>query len=131
MMMDQQSILIPDLSEPGFKMSALAAKSDQGCSNRLATDCRLHQNLVTKCVTVGTWNVRTLYASGKVEKLEIEMDKCSYDYNILGLAEMRWIRVDESTLDNGDKIWWSGEPETRKRSGISSEEKHHQISSLV
>ena len=54
-------------------MSALAAKTDQGCSDNLATDCRLHQNLVTKCVTVGMWNVRTLYASGKVEKLEIEM----------------------------------------------------------
>ena len=105
MMLDQQSILIPDPSEPGFKISALAAKSDQGCSDRLVTDCRLHQNLVTKCVIVGTWNVRTLYASGKVEKLEIEMDKCSYDYNILGLAEMRWTRVGESTLDNGDKIW--------------------------
>lgn len=80
---------------------------------------------------MGTWNVRTLYASGKVEKLEIEMEKCSYDYNILGLAEMRWTRVDESTLDNRDKIWWSGEKETRKKNGISSEEKHQKISSLV
>lgn len=112
-------------------MSALAAKSDQGGNDELATDCHLHQNLVTKCVAVGAWSVRTLYASGKVEKLEIEMDKCSYDYNILGLAEMRWTRVAESALDNGDKIWWSGAPETRRRSGISSEEKHHQISSLV
>ena len=32
------------------------------------------------------------------------MDKGSYDYNILGLAEMRWTRVGESTLDNGGKI---------------------------
>ena len=112
-------------------MSALAAKSDQGGNDELATDCHLHQNLVKKCVAEGTWNVRTLYASEKVEKLEIEMDKCSYDYNILGLAEMRWTSVGESTLDDGDKIWWSGEPETRKRSGISSEEKHHQISSLM
>ena len=69
MMLDQQSIVIPDLSEPGFKMSAFAAKSDQGCSDRLATDCRLQRNLVTKCVTAGTWNVRTLYASERSKNL--------------------------------------------------------------
>ena len=77
MMLDQQSILIPGWSEPGLKMSALAAKSDQGGNDELATDCHLHQNLVTKCVAEGTWNVRTLCASGKVEKFEIEMEKCS------------------------------------------------------
>ena len=41
-------------SEPGLEMSALAAKSDQGGSDKLASDCRLHQNAVAKCVTVGT-----------------------------------------------------------------------------
>lgn len=54
MMLGQQSILIPYRSEPGLEMSALAAKSDQGGSDKLASDCRLHQNVVTKCVTVGT-----------------------------------------------------------------------------
>lgn len=43
------------------------------------------------------------------------MDKCRYDYNILGLAKIRWTRVDESTLDNGDKFWWSGEPKRLER----------------
>ena len=76
-------------------MAALAAKGDQGGSDKLATGCRLHQNLVTKCFTVGTWNVRNLYASGKLEHLQNKVG--NHDYNSLGLAEMRWTGV-------GDKI---------------------------
>ena len=94
-------------------MAALAAEGDQGGSDKLATDCRLHQNPVKKCFIMGTWNVRTLFAKGKLEQLQIEMD--NYDYNILGLAEMRWIGVGETKLDNGDKIWWSGEPKRHER----------------
>ena len=63
-------------------MAALATEGDQGGSDKLATDCRLHQNLVKKCFTVGTWNVRTLFAKGKLEQLQIEMN--NYGYNILG-----------------------------------------------
>lgn len=34
MMLDQQSILIPDRSEPGLKMAALAAEGDQGGTDK-------------------------------------------------------------------------------------------------
>ena len=39
----------------------------------------------------------------------------NYDYNIFGLAKMRWTGVGETKLDNGDKIWWSGEPKRHER----------------
>ena len=103
MMLDQQGALIPDRSEPWIKMAALVVRGDQGGGETLATDYPLHQQLVTKCFTVGTWNVRTLYVSGKLEQLQIVMD--NYDYDILGSAEMRRTGIGETTLDNGDKIW--------------------------
>ena len=55
---------------------------------------------------MATWNVRTLYASGKLEQLQNKMG--DHDYKILGLAEMRWTGV-------GGKIWWSGEPKRHER----------------
>ena len=99
MTLDQQSILIPDRSKPGVKMAALAG--DQGGSDKLTTFFCLDQNLVTKCFTVGTWSVRNLYASGKLEHLQNEVG--NHDHDVIGLAEMWWTGV-------GDKIWWSGEP---------------------
>ena len=109
----EQSTLIPDWSEPGLKIAALAAEGDQGGRDKLATDCRLHQNLVKKCLTVGTWNVRTLLAKAKLEQLQFEMD--NYDYTILGLAKMRWTGVGETKLDNGDNISWIGEKKRHER----------------
>ena len=38
--------------------------------------------------TIGTWNVRSLRAAGKVEDLTHEMKR--YQWNILGLCEVRW-----------------------------------------
>ena len=45
-------------------------------------------------LTVGTWNVRTMWAPGKLELLENEMER--YRFNILGLAEMRWTASGET-----------------------------------
>ena len=39
-------------------------------------------------ITIATWNVRTLRATGKVEELLHEMDR--YKLSSLGLCEMRW-----------------------------------------
>lgn len=39
-------------------------------------------------VKIGTWNVRTLFQSGKLENVKLEMDRLQI--NILGLCEVRW-----------------------------------------
>ena len=53
-------------------------------------------------LTVGTWNVRTMWAPGKLELLENEMEK--YRFDILGLAKMRWTASKEM---HGCKVIWS------------------------
>ena len=41
----------------------------------------------TNEIKFGTWNVRTLFESGKLENLKLEMDHLELD--ILGLSEIR------------------------------------------
>ncbi|CAF2515297.1 unnamed protein product [Rotaria sp. Silwood2] len=60
--------------------------------------------------TVGTWNVRTLWATGKLELLRNEMKR--YKYDIIGISEVRW--TDKGETANGDFIW-SGESNTHIR----------------
>ncbi|CAM4977717.1 unnamed protein product [Rotaria socialis] len=54
--------------------------------------------------TVGTWNVRTLWAAGKLGLLRHEMNR--YRYDIIGISEVRWTGKGETS--RGDFIW-SGE----------------------
>ena len=46
-------------------------------------------------ITIGTWNVRSLRAAGKVEELTHEMHR--YQWNILGLCEVGWKNFGESS----------------------------------
>ncbi|CAF1392297.1 unnamed protein product [Adineta steineri] len=61
-------------------------------------------------VTVGTWNVRTLWAAGKLELLRNEMKR--YKYDIIGISEVRWTGQGETS--NGDSIW-CGESNTHTK----------------
>ena len=57
-------------------------------------------------ITVGTWNVRSLRAAGKVEELTHEMKR--YQWNILGLCEVRWKNFSETSTPEGRKLFFSG-----------------------
>ncbi|CAF2053541.1 unnamed protein product [Rotaria magnacalcarata] len=57
--------------------------------------------LVNSILTVGTWNVQTLWATGKLELLRYEMKRFRYD--IIGISEVRWTGKGETS--NGDFIW--------------------------
>ena len=63
-------------------------------------------------LTVGTWNVRTLWAAGHLELLKEEMK--SYRCDILGLSEVRWTGSGEI---NGCEVIWSGD-ETEHQRGV-------------
>ena len=61
-------------------------------------------------MTVGTWNVRTLWCTGKLDLLRRESER--YKCDILGLAEVRW--TGKGDLNESEFIW-SGENECHVR----------------
>ena len=64
--------------------------------------------LTTKAKTrIGTWNIRTLYETGKTAQVCREMHR--YNLKILGLCETRWNGSGRTRLANGDTIIYSGQ----------------------
>ncbi len=68
-------------------------------------------------IIVGTWNVRTLRAAGKLEELTHEMNR--YLWNILGLCEVRWKNFGETSILEGHKLYFSGR-EDKHQHGVGS-----------
>ncbi|CAF2091324.1 unnamed protein product [Rotaria magnacalcarata] len=50
---------------------------------------------VNNILTAGTWNVQTLWATGKQELLKHEMKRFRYD--IIGISEVRWTAKGETS----------------------------------
>ena len=50
--------------------------------------------------------MRTLRATGKVEELAHEMTR--YEWHVIGLCEVRWKNMGETTTHEGHKIYYSG-----------------------
>jgi len=98
---------MPDRSRPGSTTTALPTANLQGGSDKCATGAEPTLKLPNKGVTIGTWNVRTLYQTGRVQELTHELK--IYKWDILGLAEVRWTGFGETTTQDGHKIWYSGE----------------------
>jgi len=66
--------------------------------------------LTTKSTTrIGTWNIRTLYETGKTAQVSREMHR--YNLKILGLCETRWNGTGQTKLASGDTIIYSGQEE--------------------
>ncbi|CAF4177383.1 unnamed protein product [Rotaria magnacalcarata] len=66
---------------------------------------------ITKDIfTVGTWNVQTLWTTGKLELLRNEMKRFRFD--VVGISEVRWTGKGETP--RGDFIW-SGENTTHTK----------------
>ena len=63
--------------------------------------------LTTKNKTrIGTWNIRTLYETGRSAQVCREMHR--YNLKILGLCETRWTGAGRTRLTSGDIIIYSG-----------------------
>ena len=95
---------IPTLSSPGSRTTPSVAGHQDG-GEKYATDgpksLRARNN-----ITIGTWNVRSPRAAGKVEELTHEMKR--YQWNILGLCEVRWKNFGETYTPEGHKLFFSG-----------------------
>ena len=60
-----------------------------------------------KLLNIGTWNVRTLYQSGKLDNLIQELNHMKID--IMGIAETRWTDTGKIIKDDYTKIYSGGE----------------------
>ena len=58
---------------------------------------------------IATWNVRTLYAAGKLEQADKEARRLNID--IVGISEARWTSFGEERTPTGGKFLYSGKPE--------------------
>ena len=102
---------IPDRSQPGSTMTAPpAVHQDWGV--KYATYAPTNKIRGRKDITIGTWNVRTLRAAGKLKELTHEMDR--YKWNLLGLAELRWKSFGETSTEEGNKVYFSGMKDKRE-----------------
>ena len=68
-----------------------------------------------KTIGIGTWNVRNLYQTGKLEILINQMESLKWD--ILGVSETHWTISGEFTFE-GHKILCSGN-DTVHRAGVA------------
>ena len=109
------SIIMPDRTWPGQTTPAQPAVVDQGRCDKYATESTETKikpkikpkiKLSNKGAIIGTWNVRTLYACGKLKELTYALEE--YEWDIVGLSEVRWTGCGEVLTEEGHKLWYSG-----------------------
>jgi len=101
---------IPEQTRPRLTTSAPVAGKPQGDGALQYNAKNATGGQITKLnneFVLGRWNVRTLYATGKLKKLCYEMDR--YRWNVLGLCEVRWSGAGKVGRDEGHKLWYCGE----------------------
>ena len=76
---------IPDLSQHRSSMAVPTIVHQDG-GVKCTTDTLVPKICIRDDFIIGTWNVRTLYAPGKVQELTHEMKR--YSWNIIGLSEI-------------------------------------------
>ena len=57
-------------------------------------------------ITIGTWNVRSMYQAGKLDNVIQEMDRMRID--ALGISEVRWTDSGSILKDSGHRLFYSG-----------------------
>ena len=62
---------------------------------------------------VGCWNVRTMFAAGKLEEVSREMN--NYGLDILGISEARWTGSGKTVGPQGEVILYSGDDRNHER----------------
>ena len=96
-------ISILDRSAPRIKTVALLNTPQVGSGKWATVENALR--VAKHPFTTGTWNIRTLYAKGKVKELTHELER--YKWHIIGLSEVRWTGCGEIVIEEGHKLWFS------------------------
>ena len=97
---------IPARSSPGSTRTAPDTVHQGVSGGKFETGVTIPSKRARKDIVFGTWNVRTLRADGRLEELEYELER--YQWELIGLSEMRWKDFGEITTDNGHKLYYSG-----------------------
>src|SRR6218665_1803955 len=107
---------IPHRFSRGVPRSAQTGAPLASCVKRTTVDQTSNLRL-TKHLSVGTWNVRTQCGLGADRILAAELERARV--NIMGLQEVRWSDVGESSVASRT-ILWSGPPEgATRQAGIA------------
>ena len=87
--------------------------------------------LSTRTITrIGTWNVQTIYQTGKLHAVEGEFEKNGLA--ILGITEVRWNGTGKRRLRNGKLLLYSGREEGEAhQSGVALMLSRQARSSLI
>ena len=65
--------------------------------------------LIQRATRMGTWNVRTMYETGKAFQIAAEMR--AYNLALLGISETRWTQPGRKKLNSGELLLYSGHKE--------------------
>ena len=66
--------------------------------------------LLTRNTIIGTWNVRTMYETGRALQVAAEMKRNKIE--ILGISETRWTQAGQTRLSTGELLLYSGHEES-------------------
>ena len=105
MMMNTNSTLIPDRSQPGITVTTPTVRQ-RDVGDKYATGVpKIKKIRGRENISVGTWNVSTLRPAGKLEQLTHAMSR--YHWNIVGLCEMRLKNFGEMSTDDRHKVYYA------------------------
>ena len=94
------------LGEEGFPSRRLMTQS----SERRQEAARPTPLLTPRTTTrVATWNIRTMYESGRTFQVAREMK--NYKIGVLGLSGTRWIHTGQLRISSGEQLLYSGHTE--------------------
>ncbi|VDP03156.1 unnamed protein product [Schistosoma margrebowiei] len=60
-------------------------------------------------IYLGTWNVRTMWDTGRALQITAEMRRCNLE--VLGISETHWTQVGQQRLTSGELLLYSGHEE--------------------
>ena len=98
---------------PGSTPGSMKASGE---SRKKATSRRTSSSSKNS-LRIASWNVRTLYETGKCQQAVMEMQR--YKLDILGVSETHWTQLGQKKLQSGEVILFSGRDQAPHREGVA------------
>ena len=105
---------MPDWLRPRSTMATHPIDSLQGGCDKWITGMTKTIKLQTQSTSIRTWNACALY--GRIQELTHKLKH--YQWDTIGLSEVRWTASGETPTEDGHNIWFSGE-EKKHQHGVA------------